>query len=79
MEKLIKFIASSLVDKPEAIKISKQQNPATGLIFYTLAVAPDDMGKIIGKKGKIIKAIRTLVNLKASLTGQKIVFNLQQN
>lgn len=78
MKKLIKFIVSSLVDQPERIKITYQENPQTHLSFYTLSVAPEDIGKVIGKKGKIIKAIRNLLNLKAAQSQQKIVFNLQE-
>jgi predicted RNA-binding protein YlqC (UPF0109 family) len=62
MEELIACIARSLVKKPEAVTVTKIQKK--GLEVYQLHVAPEDMGKVIGKQGKIAKALRLVVTKK---------------
>lgn len=59
MEQLIRTIIEPLVDAPEQIQINKEDRDEK--IVFKLSVAPDDMGKIIGKQGRVAKAIRTLV------------------
>ena len=71
MLELVKYIASSLVDKPEAIDVREVENEDS--ITIELRVDPDDMGKVIGKQGRIAKAIRTVVKA-ASAKSSKPVF-----
>ena len=59
MVDLVKYIAESLVENPEKIEINAIDNPDNLLI--ELHVAPEDMGKVIGKQGRIAKSIRTVV------------------
>ena len=59
MEQLIRTIIEPLVDAPAQIQINKDEREEK--IVFKLSVAPDDMGKIIGKQGRVAKAIRTLV------------------
>ncbi|MEX1307751.1 MAG: KH domain-containing protein [Eubacteriales bacterium] len=59
MEELVKIIAKSLVDDPDAVTTSVTEGDST--VTIELRVAPDDMGKVIGKQGRIAKAIRTVV------------------
>ena len=59
MLELVKYIATSLVDKPEAIDVREVENEEN--IVIELRVDPEDMGKVIGKQGRIAKAIRTVV------------------
>ena len=56
MTELVKFIAMSLVDKPEEVKIEEKEGDKATII--ELSVAADDMGKVIGKQGRIAQAIR---------------------
>jgi uncharacterized protein len=59
MTELVKYIAQAIVDQPEQVSVtSRETNRA---IIIELRVAPQDMGKVIGKQGRIAKAIRTLV------------------
>lgn len=67
MEELVRFIAVNLVDKPEEVKITTRQGERS--IILELSVAPEDMGKIIGKQGRIAKAIRRV--LKAASVKQE--------
>ena len=71
MLELVKYIASSLVEKPEAIDVREVENEDS--ITIELRVDPDDMGKVIGKQGRIAKAIRTVVKA-ASAKSDKPVF-----
>lgn len=71
MLELVKYIAASLVDKPEAVDVREVENE-DGIVIE-LRVDPDDMGKVIGKQGRIAKAIRTVVKA-ASAKSDKPVF-----
>ena len=59
MVELVEYIAKSLVDHPEQVEVREIQGE-TGLILE-LRVAPEDMGKVIGKQGRIAKALRAVV------------------
>ncbi|HHU50101.1 MAG: KH domain-containing protein [Caldicoprobacterales bacterium] len=70
MVELVSFIARSLVDNPEQVDVQRVEEDDA--IIIELRVAPDDMGKVIGKQGRIAKAIRTVVKA-ASLKEDKRV------
>ncbi len=65
MKELIEFIAKSLVDHPEQVIISEEVEE-DGTLLIKLAATPEDMGRIIGKQGRTAKAMRTLLNAKAT-------------
>lgn len=65
MKELIEFIARSLVGKPEAVTVTEEEG-GDGSTLLQLAAAPEDMGRIIGKQGRTAKAMRTLLNAKAT-------------
>ncbi len=65
MKELIEFIAKSLVENPDAVTISEEQGEDGGILIK-LAAAQEDMGRIIGKQGRTAKAMRTLLNAKAT-------------
>ena len=71
MVELVKYIAQSLVEKPEAVDVREVENEDS--VVIELRVDPDDMGKVIGKQGRIAKAIRTVVKA-ASVKFEKPVF-----
>ena len=60
MDALLEFMAKSLVEKPEAVKVTKRITSSE--ITLELSVAPEDMGKVIGKRGRIAKALRLIVS-----------------
>lgn len=74
MKDLVEIIAKSLVDNPEEVHVNEIQGEQ-GLILE-LRVAPEDMGKVIGKQGRIAKAIRTVVKAAALNKDQKIVVEI---
>ncbi len=61
---LVRFIVESLVDDVDAVKIDRTDTDEA--IAYEITVAPDDVGKVIGRQGRIIKAIRTLARAAGS-------------
>lgn len=71
MEKLLKFLITQIVDQPDAVVIETGTDNA-GTIILTVTVDPQDMGKVIGKGGKIISAIRELIKVKAIKTKQRV-------
>ena len=71
MKDLILFLAKSLVENPDAVQVTETEGPDS--IILELNVAPEDMGKVIGKQGRIAKAIRTVVKA-ASARDEKPVF-----
>ena len=71
MVELVKFVAQKLVDKPDAVDVREVDGPES--VVIELRVDPDDMGKVIGKQGRIAKSIRTVVKA-ATLKNEKPVF-----
>ncbi len=70
MKQLVEYIARSLVDDPGAVSVTEIEGDKS--LILELRVAPDDMGKIIGKQGKIAKAIRTLTKATAAKEGKRV-------
>ena len=73
---LVKYLVTNLVDKPEAVNIEEEIDPS-GTHLITINVDPSDMGKVIGKGGKIINSIRELTKVKAIKQGLKVRINLK--
>ena len=61
MEKLLIAMVEDLVDDKSAIRVTVDEPKEDGTVVYHLHVAPDDMGRVIGKQGRIAKAIRTVL------------------
>lgn len=74
MKELVELLAKSLVDSPEDV-IVKEKNE-DGTIILELTVSKEDMGKVIGKQGRIAKAIRTVVRAAAIKEGKKVVVEI---
>ena len=70
MKELLLYIARNLVDKPDDVTVTERQEPDKTV--FELRVAPDDMGKVIGRHGKIAKEIRTLMRSVAQRQGKHI-------
>lgn len=72
MKDLLISIAAGLVDKPEAVTVDVDAVNEEGVTVYHLHVDPDDMGRVIGKQGRIAKAIRTVMRATANRNDEKI-------
>lgn len=70
LQKVLHNIASAIVDNPDEVKIVYEETESS--INLTLSVAPDDMGMVIGKGGRIAKAIRTLVKAASADCGKRV-------
>ena len=71
MKELLYAIVEELVEDKSAIKITEDEPNEEGVIVLHLSVAPDDMGRVIGKQGRIAKAILTIMRAGASKSGIK--------
>lgn len=76
MGELVKFIAQSLVNYPELVEVKEIDGKKS--LVIELRVAPDDMGKVIGKQGRIAKAIRTVVKAAAVHIDKKVIVEIIQ-
>lgn len=76
MKELVEFIARSLVDNPDDVQVTETEEENS--IIIELRVAPDDMGKVIGKQGKIAKSIRTLTKAAAAKAGKRVAVEIMR-
>jgi predicted RNA-binding protein YlqC (UPF0109 family) len=74
VKELIEYIARSLVDNPDQVKVTQVEGEQS--IIFELQVAQEDMGKIIGKEGRIANAIRTLLKVAAAREGKRAVLEI---
>lgn len=77
MKELLLYIARNLVDNPDDVTVTERQEPDK--IVFELRVAPDDMGKVIGRHGKIAKEIRTLMRSVAQRQGKHISVDIMDD
>ena len=76
MQELLKIIAAGLVKEPEAVSVTADEPNDEGVTVYHLHVAEDDMGRVIGKQGRIAKAIRTIARSAAIRSEEKIMVEI---
>ena len=76
MKELVEVIAKSLVDYPDEVQVTETENDKA--VVLELKVAQSDMGKVIGKQGRIAKAIRTVVKEAASKEDRKVIVEIMQ-
>ncbi|MFV0314325.1 MAG: KH domain-containing protein [Anaerotignum sp.] len=76
MKELLEVIVKNLVDQPDKIQVTETESERT--LVLELKVAPEDMGKVIGKQGRIAKAIRTLVKASGVHEDKKIIVEIVQ-
>ena len=74
MQELVRYIASSLVDDPSQVQVDEVERDGT--IVYELRVASEDMGRVIGKKGRIANAMRTLLRVVSARQGKRATLEI---
>ena len=72
MKELLEQIAKGLVDEPDSVSVTVVETDDRGVTVYHLHVAENDMGRVIGKQGRIAKAIRTVVKARATKDGTRV-------
>lgn len=76
MGELVEYIAKALVDNPDEVEVNELEGSQS--IIIELKVAQEDMGKVIGKQGRIAKAIRTVVKAAAIKENKRVVVEIIQ-
>ena len=76
MEELLTALARGLVEDKDSVKVTVDEPTEDGTIVYHLNVAPSDMGRVIGKQGRIAKAIRVVMRSAAQQNGSKIMIEI---
>ncbi len=74
MKELLLYMAKNLVDDPDAVTVNESSNEDGKVL--ELRVAPGDMGKVIGRQGRIAKEIRTIIKTVAQRTGEKVTVEI---
>lgn len=77
MQHIVESIAKELVENPEQVKVTVKDD--NQLVYVTLSVDPKDMGKVIGKQGRIAKAFRTFLKAIASKEEKTVMLDIQEN
>lgn len=76
MKDILNYIISSIVQKPEAVQIKEEEQD--GIINFLITVDKEDMGRIIGKGGKVIKSIRNVMKIPAIKNNKRIFISLTE-
>ncbi|MDY6795936.1 MAG: KH domain-containing protein [Actinomycetota bacterium] len=74
MKELLEYLARALVDNPESVEVTSVEGEKS--IILQLRVDPDDVGKVIGKKGRIAQAMRTLIKASATKEGRNAIVEI---
>jgi predicted RNA-binding protein YlqC (UPF0109 family) len=74
VEELVEFLARGLVDKPDEVNVERVERD--GVIVLELRVAPDEVGKVIGRQGRIVRALRTLVRASGARSNERVLLEI---
>jgi predicted RNA-binding protein YlqC (UPF0109 family) len=74
MEELVAYLARALVDDPQSVRVERTERD--GAVVLRLHVARDDMGKVIGRGGRVVRALRTLVRAGGAKRGERMVLEI---
>jgi uncharacterized protein len=77
MKKALEYIVGQIVENPDKVKIDEQEDQ--GIVNFIVSVDPSDMGKVIGKNGKVIRAIRNVIKISAIKQNIKINVSLAES
>jgi hypothetical protein len=79
MKQLIEYIVSNIVNHPESVIITEEQTEDKEATKYLIKVDPEDVGRVIGKEGKVIKSIRQIVRIAAIQKGTRAIVDLLED
>ena len=77
MKDILSFIITGIVEKEDKVQVNEEENQ--GIVNLTVSVDPSEMGKVIGKEGKVIKAIRNVMKIPAMKNNKKVFISLAQD
>lgn len=76
MKQLIEYIVSNIVNHPESVSVTEEATDSKDTTKYLIQVDPEDVGRVIGKQGKVIKAIRQIIRIAAIQKGTRAIVDL---
>lgn len=79
MKQLIEYIVSNIVNHPESVSVTREDTEDKDTAKYLIKVDPEDVGRVIGKQGKVIKAIRQLIRIAAIQKGTRAIVDLLED
>ena len=71
---MLEYLAKGLVDKPDEVRVTRSEREGT--VVFELRVAPEDVGKVIGRQGRVVRALRTLVRAAGGRMNQRAVLEV---
>lgn len=74
MKELLEYLAKSLVNHPDDVQVVVSETDTT--VVLELSVAKDDVGKVIGKQGRIVRALRTIIKASAARDGKRVIVEI---
>jgi predicted RNA-binding protein YlqC (UPF0109 family) len=74
---MLEYVAKGLVDKPDEVRVVRTERD--GALVFELHVAPDDVGKVIGRQGRIVRALRTLVRAAGGRMNQRALLEIVED
>jgi predicted RNA-binding protein YlqC (UPF0109 family) len=74
VQELIEYLARGLVDKPDEVRIERAERD--GVVVLELHVAPEDVGKVIGRQGRVARALRTLVRASGARSNERAILEI---
>ena len=74
---LLEYLARGLVDEPDAVRVERSERE-DGVVVLLLHVAPDDVGKVIGRQGRLVRALRTVVRAAATRSRERVAVEIAQ-
>ena len=75
MEELVSYIVKSLVDNPDKVEVTSE-NESEKVVIVKVTVAPEDLGKVIGKGGRIANSIRTIIKSASAKSGRRFIVKI---
>lgn len=79
MKQLIEYIVSNIVNHPESVTVTEEPTDDKDLSKYLIKVDPEDIGRVIGKQGKVIKSIRQIVRIASIQKGTRAIVDLLED
>ena len=74
MEDLLEYVARNLVDSPDEVRVTRSERD--GAVVLELHVAQDDLGKVIGRHGRMARALRTVIRASGAKTGERVLLEI---
>jgi uncharacterized protein len=75
---LLEYLARGLVDEPDAVRVERVERD-DGMVLLRLRVAPDDVGKVIGRQGRLVRALRTVIRAASTRSRERVAIEIAES